>query len=192
METKQKVEDQIRELYDEIANSRKKILDLRKALPEEIIQDYELKGADGKQFRLSELFEDNDELLVIHNMGKACVFCTMWADGINGIKGHLEDRMPFIVVSPDDPTTQKQFAESRNWEFNMASAHESSFIKDLGFQTDTGHYHPGASALMKKDDGTIVRVGKDFFGPGDFYNAAWHFYDLFPKGSDNWNPKYQY
>ena len=49
------------------------------------------------------------------------------------------------------------------------------FIKD-----GKHNYWPGVSVFEKSADGTIRRVAKDFFGPGDFYCNIWHFLDLLP------------
>ena len=34
--------------------------------------------------RLSELFGEHDDLVIIHNMGASCRYCTLWADGFSG------------------------------------------------------------------------------------------------------------
>jgi hypothetical protein len=53
-------------------------------------------------------------------------------------------------------------------------------------------YWPGISAFHREPDGTIVRTGKDFFGPGDDYCPPWRMFDLLHGGSGNWEPKYRY
>ena len=88
----------------------------------------------------------------------------------------------------------EEFAKSRSWNFDYLSFHGTGFAHDMGFEMEKEgriYYSPGVSALIKRDN-TIFRVAKDSFGPGDLYNPAWHFYDLFPKGADGWEPKYDY
>ncbi len=182
---------QIELLQKEIDEKKNNILGLRSQMEPEPIQDYTLKNREGKDVLLSSLFDERDELLVIHNMGKKCVYCTLWADGFNGFSLPLADRMPFVVVSPDEPQVQKEFAESRGWTFHMLSAHGSGFIKDLGFEREPGKFWPGASALIRKD-GKIFRTSYDNFGPGDSYCSVWHLFNLFPKGDNEWSPKYNY
>ena len=99
--------------------------------------------------------------------------------------------MPFVVTSPDAPEIQKEFAESRGWNFKMLSADGSEFIKDLGFEGGAKQYMPGVSALIRKE-GKIYRTSYDYFGPGDFYCAPWHLFNLFPKRDNEWQPKYKY
>lgn len=185
------LQTEIASIQKEIEQKRRHILELRAKLAPEPLIDYVLKGHNGADVALSSLFDERDELLVVHNMGKRCVYCTLWADGFNGLALPLNDRVPFVVVSPDAPEVQKEFAESRGWKFNMLSAAGTTFTKDLGFEPEPFTYMPGVSALMRKE-GKLYRVNYDYFGPGDTYCAAWHLFDLLPKGSNGWQPKYNY
>lgn len=182
---------QIESLQSEIAKKRKEILDLRHLVEPEPVDDYALKDGEGKAVKLSDLFDDRDELIVIHNMGKACKYCTLWADGLTGFAKPMADRVPFVVVSPDEHGIQKEFAQSRGWNFPMLSAAGTSFISDLGFYKEKEGYYPGVSALIRKD-GNIYRTSYDYFGPGDTYASIWHFFDLLPKRVNGWRPKYEY
>jgi predicted dithiol-disulfide oxidoreductase (DUF899 family) len=189
------IDTQIQELQQEIRARQQALAELRQQRPEETVADFELHHKTGQKVRLSELFGDQEELLLIHNMGKACVYCTMWADSFRGISEQINDRMAFALVSPDAPEVLREFADSRQWNFNCLSAHGTEFIKDMGYAVDKDgktFYHPGVSALVKKPEGTLVRVAKDYFGPGDPYCAPWHFFSLFPKGDNGWAPKYSY
>ena len=55
-------------------------------------------------------FGSKDRLLLIHNMGAKCSYCTLWADGINGILSQLENEVSVVLVSPDLPDLQRRFA----------------------------------------------------------------------------------
>lgn len=155
------------------------------------VSDYSFKDWNNKDVKLSSLFEGKEDLILVHNMGKRCPYCTMWADGFNGVIDHLQDRASFVVVSPDNPETQKMFATSRGWKFKMVSAKGTSFNKDMGFEKN-GEADPGVSIFQKDDNNKIVRVSKDKFGPGDHYCIVWHFFDLLPKGDNGWQPKFKY
>jgi predicted dithiol-disulfide oxidoreductase (DUF899 family) len=191
MTAQAELQESINNLQKEIEAKRKQILDLRQQMELEPVNDYALKDHDGNTVMLSSLFDERDELMVIHNMGKRCSYCTLWADGFNGFTLPLADRMPFVLISPDEPQVQKDFAESRGWQFNMLSAAGSTFTKDLGFEPEPGNYWPGVSALVRKD-GKIYRAAYDHFGPGDMYASIWHLFDLFPKQDNGWQPKYKY
>lgn len=183
---------EIQELQQQIEALKQRLSELRRQRPPEPIDDYQLLAQDGSIINLSELFGDKRDLLVIHNMGKGCNYCTLWADGFNGLVPHLESRASLVVISPDPPEIQRAFAASRGWTFTMASAAESSFISDLGYYTEKEGYWPGVSALYRQDDGSIVRTGKDFFGPGDDYSPPWRLFDLLAGGAGNWEPKLRY
>lgn len=184
----------IQQLETEIREKKAELLALKRAMPPEEIKDYTLQTTDGNAVKLSALFGDSDELLVIHNMGKACTYCTMWADGFRGITEVMGDRMPWVLTSPDEPAILKMFGESRGWNFKTLSHAGTDFAFDLGFERRADgkrDYDPGVSALIMQD-GKMYRVGKDAFGPGDDYNVVWHFMDLFPNGVNGWTPKYIY
>ena len=169
----------------EINKARGKMLKLLAKQAKMDVQDYILKDSDGNDVHLSKLFGDKKELIVIHNMGRSCKYCTMWADGFNGDFKHIEKTAAFALVSPDAPDIQKAFAGERGWGFNMYSAAGSDFIKDLGYLTDAGAYWPGASVLQKNEEGKITRISKTFFGPGDYFCSVWHFFDMLPKNAVN-------
>ncbi len=115
------------------SRSEQKLAALKRRQPLEHVADYHLAGPRGP-VKLSALFGRKRDLIVIHNMGRSCPYCTMWADGINGLYPHLADRAGFVVVSPDSPAVQKKFAASRGWRFPMASGQGSTFIHDMGYQ----------------------------------------------------------
>ena len=149
------VDHEISKAEKEAMEAKEKLAKLRRRLPGLEVEDYTLLDAAGEKVALSSLFGEKDELILIHNMGKSCPYCTMWADGFNGVVKHLEDRAAFVVVSPDPPEEQTKFAASRGWTFGMLSAHDTSFAKDLGFQAKGGGYKPGVSVFRK---GHALRV----------------------------------
>lgn len=187
-------EQEIQALEEELMEKRKQLTQMKRAHIRAEVDDYELKSSGGL-VKLSELFGDKEDLIVIHNMGTFCVYCTMWADGLNGLLEHLESRAAVVLVSPDSPDVQKEFADGRNWNFRMISGEGSNFIEDMGFRHEEGDqswWMPGMSTFHKSADGVIARVGKDFFGPGDVYNGAWHIFDFLEEGAKDWQPKFDY
>lgn len=187
----QDLQAQITEAYLDLEAARARLAALRRQLPRATVADYQLTGPDGASVALSSLFGDHDDMIVIHNMGTGCAYCTLWADGFNGVVPHFENRAAFVVVSPDDPATQQQFAQERGWRFRMVSSQGTTFRADLGFQTPE-EVMPGYTVLHKDADGTITDVGRDFFGPGDNYSAIWHMFDLLPDGANGWEPQFRY
>lgn len=170
---------------------RHRLAEARQAATPEPISEYTLKTSEGDEVFLSELFGDQDEMLMIHNMGKSCPYCTLWADGFNGFVDHLESRAAFVLCSWDAPATIKRFAASRGWTFRTVSTEGSSFAQDMGFVID-GKPWPGVSAFHRNENGSIVRTGKAIFGPGDDFCAVWHLFDLLHGGHGDWTPKFDY
>ena len=182
---------------DKIDGYRKQIAALRKEMrtvqakaePQEV-ENYQLIDASGP-VRLSELFGDKNELIVIHNMGASCAYCTLWADGYNGIVEHLASRAAFVVVSPDAPETQKKFAAGRGWRFRMASHKGGEFAEDMGYRSKSGGWLPGVS-VFRKEGVKVLRVSDTGLGPYDDFCSAWHLFDMLPGGAGDWGPKFKY
>jgi predicted dithiol-disulfide oxidoreductase (DUF899 family) len=181
---------EIEKLEGEILHLQERLAAMKRELPPSPVEDYTLQGWSGP-VRLSALFRDKSDLIVIHNMGRSCAYCTLWADGFNGVVPHLEDRVGLAVVSPDPPSVQKEFALSRSWRFRMASAEGSTFIEDMGFRGEKS-WLPGVSTFWRDETGRIVRVAKAAFGPGDPFAGIWHLFALLRGGAGAWKPRVQY
>ena len=177
------------EYREQIADLRKKMRDLQASVEPEEVKDYEFKRAESTVL-LSELFGGKSDLFVIHNMGQSCPYCTLWADGFNGVYGHLANRAAFVLSSPDAPERQQKFAESRSWTFPMVSHQGTTFAADMGYRSEDG-WMPGVS-VFRRENGKIFRVSHTAFSPGDDFCTVWHLFDLIPEGADGWQPKYKY
>jgi predicted dithiol-disulfide oxidoreductase (DUF899 family) len=173
----------------DIAALRDKMRALQSEAEPEQVEDYRFATIDG-EVRLSELFGGKEYLFVIHNMGKACPSCTMWADGFNGVLPHLENRAAFVVSSPDDPATQRAFAAPRGWRFLMVSHRGTSFAADMGYRGENG-WLPGVSVFRLAGD-RIYRVSDAPFDQGDDFCTVWHLFDLLPQGVAGWRPQFSY
>jgi len=173
----------------QIETLRQEMRALQAEVEPEPVEDYRFRTTDG-EVTLSALFGDKPELFVIHNMGKGCPACTLWADGFNGVLQHLENRAAFVVSSPDAPETQTAFGSSRGWRFRMVSHQGSSFADDMGFRRD-GRWWPGVTVFRKTGAG-IVRLSEAGFQPGDDFSGIWHLFDLLPEGAAGWMPKQDY
>lgn len=185
----QQAKENLNQYRQQLAELRVKMRELQADVEPEEVEDYTLQGADGA-VRLSELFNGKDHLFVIHNMGKSCPYCTLWADGFNGIIDHLQNRAGFVVSSPDSPQEQQAFAASRDWKFPMVSHAGTRFAADMGYASDQG-YEPGVS-VFRRDGDRILRISDTWFGPDDDFCSMWHFLALLPEGVEDWAPKYTY
>lgn len=179
--------EELQQIHNQIVALQERRREIYAGATPEPVQDYVLLTDDDTPVRLSELFGDKSDLIVIHNMGKQCPYCTLWADGFNGVTHQLESRAAFVVISPDDPSTQREFARSRGWRFRMASAKGSDFPRDMGFYQEDG-YWPGISTFRKQPDGSLARIAWSYLGPGDPFCSVWHIFDMLPEGADGWEP----
>ena len=155
----------------------------------EAVTDYRFQTLQG-EVRLSELFAGRDQLLAIHNMGQGCRYCTLWADGFNGFLPHLESVVSVVLLSKDDPETQRRFANSRGWRFRLASHGGGDYLRE---QTAGGDYEnmPGVVAYELRN-GEIYRKNSAVFGPGDQYCALWDLLGLLGIGEDRFTPQFNY
>lgn len=188
---KTETDRQVDELDYQLQDIKRKLAELRRQRPREEIRDYQLLDSEGRAAPLSSLFGDKTRLILVHNMGRHCPYCTMWADGFVGLLPYLNTRAAFVVTSPDDPAEQKAFARSRGWSFPMYSVAGTSLTSDLGFEDPKEGLMPGVSVFAKETDGKIYRVGRAEFGPGDNFCPVWHFFELLPEGIDGWEANYE-
>ena len=180
---------QLNDYRRQLAGIKSKMRELQARIEPEPVADYVFSTPEGP-VTLSALFGDKQELFVIHNMGKGCAYCTLWADGFNGVQHHLRDRAGFVVSSPDAPEVQQEFAASRGWLFPMVSHAGSSFAEDMGYRRD-GKFWPGVS-VFRKQENRIVRISDTGLGPDDEFCVVWSLLDLLPVGPDSWRPRYSY
>src|SRR5579871_3577004 len=182
------MDGEIERIEQEILRLKGELVKARRAAPAETVSDYTFVGPGAETVTLSSLFGDKRDLLVVHNIGRECPYCSLWADSMNGMLKHIQERTAFVLDSPDDWQTQQRFAQERGWKFAMVSSPDATFRKDMGYQDEQGHWLPGVSAFHKQEDGTIVRVGHSPFGPGDDFCPVWPLFDLFPDGAAGWEP----
>lgn len=191
MNSIKQLEQEIESKEKELMSIKQELAALRKQHPSFTVKDYTLTNTEGEKVLLSEIFGEKNELIVIHNMGKSCSYCTLWADGFIGFTQHLENKAAFVLTSPDDFQTLSDFSKERDWTFKSVSTKGTTFKEDLGFKNKDGFW-PGVSILLRGEDGTINHYSKAAFGPGDDYCSIWSLFELLPEGSGEWGPKHSY
>lgn len=181
--------EEIRALEREIFERIQRLNQLQKQNERAEVPDYTFSTQDGKT-TLLEMFGDHDRLLVIHNMGQGCRYCTLWADGFNGFVPHLESAMSVFLVSKDPPDVQRRFANDRGWRFKLASHGGGDYIQAQTVY-EGEHNAPGA-VVYERDGETIYRKNDCSFGPGDLYCSIWSLMGLAGLGEEEWTPQYKY
>jgi len=137
------------EYRGQIDEIRGKMREARSAAEPEEVRDYVFRTSNGS-VRLSELFADKPDLIVIHNMGSSCPYCTLWADGFNGLYEHIANRAAFVMASPDAPAMQKSFAAGRGWRFPMVSHPGTTFATDMGYRGEHSGWLPGSQCCERR------------------------------------------
>lgn len=181
--------DEIAEIEKQLFELTGRLNELRKTNSGIEVGNYIFSTLDG-DVTLLEMFGENDRLLVIHNMGQGCRYCTLWADGFNGFLPHLESAMSVVLVSKDSPDVQRSFANSRNWRFRLASHGGDDYIKEQSVVEGQGNM-PGAVVYERNGD-QIARKNVAVFGPGDLYCSIWNLLGMAGLGETDWTPQYRY
>ena len=179
----------IAELEREIYELTAKLNELRRNADARPVPEYRFETLDGEA-TLSGLFCGKRHLLAIHNMGQGCRYCTLWADGFNGLLAHLENAMSVVLLSPDPPRLQREFANSRNWSFRLASHGGGEYIREQTVMEGHGNM-PGAVIYERSESG-VLRKNSAVFGPGDRFSPIWHLLALAGMGDSDWTPQYRY
>jgi len=180
---------EIQDVEQQIFELTVKLNELRKSNGGDEVRNYSFATIDGETDLLS-MFGDKKQMLVIHNMGQACRYCTLWADGFNGFLKHLESVMSVVLVSKDAPEMQRQFANSREWRFRLASHGGGDYISEQTVIEGSSNM-PGA-VVYERDGDTITRKNRCAFGPGDIYCSMWSLLGLAGLGEEEWTPQYAY
>lgn len=186
-------DDGVKRLADhrrQIVTIRDAMREVQQAIEPQPVDDYVFRSQAG-EVRLSQLFGRHRDLLMVHNMGSSCAYCTLWADGYNGVYDHLVSRASFVLSSPDEPDVQARFRASRDWRFPMVSHAGSNFAQDMGYRSESGGFLPGLS-VFRLGAGRIVRVSASGSDVRDDFCSLWHLFDLLPEGAAGWQPRFRY
>jgi len=183
--------NRIEELYHKTVNLRKEFVAELRSQPLAIDPAAYAFVEGGTDTSLANLFGEHADLIVVHNMGISCKYCTLWADGINGLRTRIESRCALVLMNADPPDVQAAVALERGWTLRMIHDAGGVFTQALGFASLTNgklELSPGFSTLHKDSNGAITRVGFDFFGPGDMYMPVFPMFELLKDGVGNWVP----
>ena len=180
---------EIEKLEREIASLTARLNRLRNDAAPRPVPDYRFATLSG-EVMLLDLFGGKQRLLAIHNMGQGCRYCTLWADGFNGMLAHLESAMSVVLLSRDPPQLQRDFANSRNWRFRLASHGGGDYIREQTVMEDADNM-PGVVVYERSGD-QVFRKNSAVFGPGDLYCSMWHMLALAGIDEGEWTPQYRY
>ena len=182
-------DERIVEIERQIGALMAELNTLRKNRPGTPVPNYTFETLTG-QATLHDLFGGNNKLLAIHNMGQGCRYCTLWADGFNGLLPHLESALSVVLLSKDPPAVQRRFANARGWRFRLASHGGGVYLREQSVVEGQSNF-PGAVVYQRQSD-IILRQNACVFGPGDLYCAMWSLLGLAGLGEEDWTPQFTY
>ena len=173
----------------ELFELTQKVSQLRRETKAVIVKNYTFKTPEGN-ISLLDLFGEKEILYAIHNMGQGCRYCTLWGDGLNGFISHLESEFAVVMVSKDEPTLQRKFANSRGWRFRMASHGGGDYIREQAVMAGENNM-PGVVCYTRSGD-QIFKKNSAIFGPGDEFCSLWNLLSLAGKNTEDWTPQFNY
>ena len=181
--------NEIRDIEQKIRILMERLAKLQQSNRRNEVNNYSFSTIEG-EINLLDLFGEKDKLLLIHNMGQGCRYCTLWADGFNGFLPHLESTISVVLVSKDAPQLQRKFANSRGWGFRLASHGGGEYIQEQSVMKDSNNM-PGA-VVYERDGDKIYRKNDCVFGPGDIYSSMWSLLGLAGLNETSWTPQFSY
>ena len=181
--------NEIRDIEQQIHTLMERLAKLQQSNRGNEVINYSFSTIEG-EINLLDLFGEKDKLLLIHNMGQGCRYCTLWADGFNGFLPHLESTISVVLVSKDAPQLQRKFANSRGWRFRLASHGGGEYIQEQSVMKDSNNM-PGA-VVYERDGDKIYRKNDCVFGPGDIYCSMWSLLGLAGMDANTWTPQFSY
>ena len=87
--------------------------------------------------------------------------------------------MAVVLLSKDPPEVQRKFAQSRNWNFRLASHGGGDYIREQTVMEGQSNM-PGA-VVFEQSDGHVFRRMGAVFGPGDQFLSG------VALSGDGWN-----
>jgi predicted dithiol-disulfide oxidoreductase (DUF899 family) len=197
----------------------------RRALPPggKVRQDYVFAGPDGP-VPLSQLFTDHKPTLAVYSFmfgperKQPCPGCTHFLDGLDGMAGHIEQRINFAVVAKSPLPRILEFAKERGWRrlrllstdgndfdrdyFGDSSALTAAMRAQQEFKEGKEWDMPALNVFHRDGDGIRHRWGSELLyvppEPGqeyrhnDLLDPLWNMFDTTPEGRGSFHPKLEY
>jgi predicted dithiol-disulfide oxidoreductase (DUF899 family) len=175
-------------------------------------QDYafeEIAGSGPRTVRLSELFSDGKDTLVLYGFmfapdKEACPMCTSFLDGLNGNAQHVTRRVNLAVAAKSPAARLDAYARSRDWKnLRMLSWGGSTFGHDYHCELATGAQNTILHVFVRRPDGVHHFWSSELnmipAEPGqnqrhiDMMWPLWNVLDTTPEGrGTDWFPRIAY
>ena len=208
-----KAEVDLRRQIETVAAQRRK-LPLGGVVPHDyVFEEWDASKNAARSVRLSELFEDGKDTLVLYNfmfvpgknglpLEEGCPSCTSIMDAVDGAAEHLTQQINFAAVAKAPIDQFRAHAKSRGWRHaRLLSSAKNTYNRDYNAEVADGQL-PIASVFVRRD-GAIHHTWSSelFFVPNDpgmdmrhvdFMWPLWSILDLTPGGRGDWHPELKY
>ena len=206
------------ELLDEEIELRRHIESVatkRRSLPAggEVREDYRFEEADGAGshgVRLSELFADGKDTLIVYSymygpqMAQPCVMCTSILDALDGEAPHVTQRANLVAVAKSPLERILSFTRGRGWKnLRLLSSASNTYNRDYHGEDEKGSQLPAINVFARRG-GRIHHLynAESLYAspdPGqdarhaDMIWPLWNLLDLTPEGrGQDWYPRLSY
>jgi predicted dithiol-disulfide oxidoreductase (DUF899 family) len=194
----------LRRHIESVAEQRRKL-----PIGGEVPDNYVFADANG-DVRMSELFADGKETLVLYNymygpsMPEPCVSCTSILDALDGETPHILQRVNFNVVAKSPIERIQAVARDRGWRnLRLLSSAANTYNRDYRGENAAGAQMPMLNVFTRRDGRIHHTYGTELlFAPSepgqdgrhvDTIWPLWNMFDFTPEGrGTNWYPKLRY
>ena len=144
----------LRKQVERVASMRRK-LPLGGPVPE----DYVFDEGSGRQVKLSELFLDNLDTLLLYSymfgphVKQPCPMCTSFLDSLEGAAIHLTQRANLAVAAKSPIGRIQRIAESRGWKrLRLLSSANNNYNRDYYGENPEGGQLPMMNVFTRRKD----------------------------------------
>jgi len=204
--------DELLEAEMELRRNIEAVAAKRRQLPlgGKVEQDYVFQQSSGGEVRLSELFADGKDSLIIYSymygpqMAQPCVSCTSILDALDGEGPHVMQRANFFVVAKSPIEHIMKFTTERGWRnLQLLSSANNTYNRDYHAENEKGDQLPALNVFVKRD-GPIHHFYNTelLYAPSepeqdgrhvDQIWPLWNLFDLTPEGRGaKWYPRLSY
>jgi predicted dithiol-disulfide oxidoreductase (DUF899 family) len=173
-------------------------------------QDYVFDRSSGGEIRLSELFADGKDSLIIYSymygpqMAQPCVSCTSILDALDGEAPHVMQRANFFVVAKSPMERIMKFTTERGWRnLQLLSSANNTYNRDYHAESEKGDQLPALNVFVKRDGAIHHFYNTELLyapsEPGqdgrhvDQIWPLWNLFDFMPEGrGERWYPRLSY
>jgi predicted dithiol-disulfide oxidoreductase (DUF899 family) len=197
-------ETELRREVERVARMRRKL-----PLGGPLKEDYVFDAGAGRQVRLSELFREGKDTLLIYSymfgpkMAEPCPMCTSFLDSIEGAVDHFTQRANLAVVVKSPIARVKKIAKQRGWRrLPLLSSADNSYNIDYHGENAAGGQLPMMNVFVRRNGRVYHSYATElhFIPPDKGQNQRhidmmwplWNMLDLTPEGRGDFFPSLDY